>query len=94
VQAAALRAEAGGELSRGLGRGGQLVERDLRADGGVDQLAQRGTERADGVPADGAPLRAQRPSWLMPASRSSAPPMITRCTSLVPSYSRNSRASR
>jgi hypothetical protein len=111
VQAAGLRAEAGGEPAGRLGRAGQLIERNLGADGGVDQVPQRSAELADRL-ATGRPLlRGQRPSgapvrvhrhscrgppracewwgaggsFLMPASRSSAPPMITRCTSLVPS---------
>jgi hypothetical protein len=62
VQSAGLGPEGGGQLPCGRGRGGELLERHLRADGGVHQVPQRLAERADGIPADSALLRAQRPS--------------------------------
>ena len=57
MQLPGLRAQPVGELARRPRDLGQLGERHLGADGGVDQVAQRRPQVADGVAADRALLR-------------------------------------
>ncbi len=89
-----------GQLPDGDGDVGQLRRWHLGEHRGLDQVAQRRTQIRDRSPTDVAVVRQRLScrgppracewwgaggSFLMPASRSNELPMITRCTSLVPS---------